>query len=72
MTLTGTNFVQGQAAVTVVGTGVTLGSAVVVNESTSLTTSFIIVGNAATTSRGVTVSASGGTSGSLNFAVQQP
>ena len=54
---------------TVAGTGVTLGSAVVVNGTTSLTTSFIIAGNAATTPRGVTVSTSGGTSGSLNFNV---
>ncbi len=69
VTLAGKNFVKNATTVSVSGGGVTV-SAVTVSSPASLSAAFQIDANATVSVRTVTVSASNGTSGSVNFTVQ--
>ena len=78
ITLTGTNFTsdyystgQPDIAVNIDGTGVTVTNLVVVN-STTMTCDFVISQTAEIGSRNITVSHTGGTSGSQPFQVGFP
>src|SRR5579862_4788784 len=67
ITLTGTNFVAG-ATIGVSGLGITVSNTTVVS-ATQITATFTIAGNAATGAQNVTVTTSGGTSGTQAFTV---
>jgi hypothetical protein len=71
VTLTGTNFSAAGLAVNVSGTGVTPINVTYVS-STQVKADFVIGPNANTNNRNVTVTTSGGTSGSRNFTVSNP
>ena len=67
VTLTGTNFVSG-ATVAVSGSNVTVSNVTVVS-ATSITADFVIASTAAAGARTVTVTTSGGTSGTQTFTI---
>src|SRR5580704_205506 len=67
VTLTGTNFVAG-ATISVSGAGIAVSNTTVVS-ATQITATFTIAGNAATGAQNVTVTTSGGTSGTQAFTV---
>jgi hypothetical protein len=73
VTLTGTNFISGAGATTVLfgGANVTVVNTMVVN-STTITVTFQIAANAALGAQNVSVMTSGGTSGALPFTVTLP
>src|SRR5271157_5592325 len=70
VTLTGSNFVAG-ATVAVSNPGITVGSVTVVS-ATQITATFTIAANAATGAANITVTTSGGTSGTVVFTVNPP
>ncbi|MDX1567550.1 MAG: plastocyanin/azurin family copper-binding protein [Longimicrobiales bacterium] len=69
VTLTGTNFDEGNASVSVSGSGVSVQN-VSVSGATSITADFVIGDQATADARDVTVSTAAGTSGSVTFTVE--